>query len=112
MKFFIVVLIVFGTLALFNPDERDFAAFIGEQAQTMVTDTARASSGALFGAAAGSVVGALTQALANNAFERKSYVIFSTYSLDLNGELNGEEWTFIGIGSQFFETSRPEMLDG
>ena len=113
MKFSFFLLIALGTLALFNPDNDDFAAFVGERAQTAVSDNARASSGSLLGTDPGSLVAMLTRELARGSFERKNYFIFSTYATDLNGsEHDGGEWKFLGVGGQFFELKRPRVLGG
>ena len=113
MRFSFLLLIVLGTLALFNPDKDNFAGFIGERAQTAVSDNAREIDGSFLGTGDGSVVGMLTTALTSGAFERSNYFIFSTYATDLNGaEHDVGEWKFLGIGSQFFELERPRMLGG
>ena len=113
MRFSFLLLIVLGTLALFNPDKDDFAGFIGERAQTIVSDNVRASSGSLLGTGGGSVVAMLTRELARGSFERSNYFILSTYETDLNGaEHDGGEWKFLGVGGQFFELERPRMLGG
>ena len=113
MKFLFFLLIVLGTLALFNPDKDDFAGFIGERAQTAASDNVRASSGSYLGMDGESVVGTLTRALATGAFERSNYFVFSTYSADLNGVVRGGgQWKYLGVGGQFFELERPSMLDG
>lgn len=113
MKILFFLLIVLGTLALFNPDKEAFAAFVAERAQTAVTDGAREASGTLLGTGGDSVVGSLTSALATGAFERSNYFVFSTYSADLNGATHDSgEWKYLGVGGQFFELERPRMLDG
>ncbi len=109
MKSLVFALIAFGTLALFNPDQADFSSFIAERAQTIASDNAREASGGLLSAGS-SVVGSLTQALASNLFERKSYVVFSTYEQAFDGGQEG--WKFLGMGGQFFELNRPDTLGG
>lgn len=111
MKFTFFLLITLGTLALFNPDKDNFAGFIGERAQTAVSDNVRASSGSLLGTDDGSVVAMLTRELARGSFERSNYFILSTYATDINGaEHDGGEWKYLGVGGQFFELDRPRMF--
>ena len=113
MKSLLFVLIVLGTLALFNPSPDDFTAFVQERAQDVVTEHGRAAGGALFGSVAGALAGEVAGALAGGSMERHNYLLGSVYALDLNGmEEEGGEWRFVGIGGQFFEVERPAELEG
>jgi hypothetical protein len=102
MKVLLMFLIVLGTLTLFNPDQGDFAAYMEERAQTAVSDNARQSSGGILDRAPGRV-----QQLAASDFKRSSYLVFSTYTVDLHGTPYGVDWRYIGVGGQFFTLKRP-----
>jgi hypothetical protein len=112
MKFLLFLLVVGGTLALFNPGPDDFATFVTERTRDVVDEEARALGGNLFGSVAGALAGEVAGALAGGSVARHNYLLFSTYSLDLNGmREEGGEWRFLGIGGQFFELGRPAMLE-
>ena len=113
MKFLLFVVVVVGTLALFNPSEEEFTSFARERTRDVVSENARAASGSLLGSVAGALAGEVARAIAGGSVERHNYVVLSTFSLDLNGSRSeGGEWRFLGIGGQFFELERPAMLDG
>lgn len=111
MKVMILFIVVFGTLALFNPTETDFANFAQEKAQTIVSDRVRESAGYM-GEMGASMMGMLARQVASGSVERSNYVIASLYTIDLNGpQRGGGEWVFLGAGGQFFELERPAILD-
>jgi hypothetical protein len=112
MKAFLFFLVVLGTLALFNPGQDDFVAHVQERARDVVSENARAAAGGLLSGVAGALAGEVAGAIAGGSVERNNYFLFSSYALDLNGRQNeGGEWRFLGIGGQFFELERPEMLE-
>ncbi|MDX1438485.1 MAG: hypothetical protein R3284_01150 [Rubricoccaceae bacterium] len=111
MKTAFFLLVVFGTLALFNPDEADFALHVREKAQTAVSDQARSLDDS-FLIPSDTPTSALAQAHASGAFERNNFVVFSLFKADLDGaQLQGGEWTFLGIGKQFFQLSKPSTFN-
>jgi hypothetical protein len=112
MRFLILLVIVLGTLALFNPSQEDFTTFIQDRTRDVVTDVGRSAGGSLLGSVTGAVAGTVAGAIAGQAVERKNFLVFSLYTVDLNGARHeGGEWTFLGIGGQFFEMERPEILE-
>lgn len=113
MKIFMFLGILLGTLALFNPSQDDFTAFIRERTRDVVSEYGRAAGGGLFRSAVSSLAGEVAGAIAGGSVERRNYILASTYSLDLNGMgREGGKWRFLGIGGQFFELERPAMLEG
>jgi hypothetical protein len=113
MRFLLILGVIVGTLALFNPGEDDFRVFVRERAAEMATDRARAAGGDLFGSVVGSVGGALAEAFASRAVERDSYLVASVYTLDLDGpEHDREEWRFLGVAGQFIPLKKPASLGG
>ncbi|NNF58993.1 MAG: DUF4359 domain-containing protein [Rhodothermaceae bacterium] len=119
MRSILLIAIVGGTLALFNPGQDDFTQFIRDRTRDVVGDAGRTAAtelggdvaGALGGTAARSLASEVVGALANNAVERKNYGLFSLYTLDFNGPRHDEgEWIFLGVGGQFFEMEKPRMM--
>lgn len=107
-KFLFFLVIVGGTLAVFNPDDTDFAAHVNEKSQTVVSDQARSSSGGLYNNTSGSSTNALSHTFSNVGFERQNYFIFSMYRANIHGDnRTGGKWSFLGIGGQFFEMQKP-----
>lgn len=113
MRVLLILGVLVGTMALFNPTEDDFRSFVTERASEAVSDHARSAGGSLFAGVVGSVGGTLAGAVASRAVRRDSYVMFSIYTIDIDGpERNGEEWRFLGLAKQFIPLSRPESMGG
>lgn len=111
MKFFFFLLIVFGTLALFNPDDADFAVYVNEKAQTAVADRARTGGQGFLSSNTGSSATALSSAFSEGAFQRNNYFVFSTFTADLDGpDGNRGDWRFLGVGNQFIEMRKPASI--
>ncbi|MDX1421289.1 MAG: hypothetical protein R3181_15090 [Rubricoccaceae bacterium] len=111
MKLSLFVLIVLGTLALFNPSVDDFTVFIQERTRDVVSEKARALGGGLFGETTGMLTSRVAGAVAGGSIERESYGVLSLFAIDLNGTSEGGEWQFLGIGGQFFELERPVLVE-
>jgi hypothetical protein len=109
----VLVLILLGTLALFNPSPEDFRAFAQQRVQDTISDHARAAGGGLFGDIGAAVGGTLAGALANRTAQRDNYFVASVYTIDLDGaNRDAEEWKFLGIAGQFIPLKKPESLGG
>jgi hypothetical protein len=100
-----MVILTVVALAFYNPTMDDFKIFVATQSERILdiemgdSQLGRALSG--FAARlAGQNIDRIT--------DRRNYVVFSTYSINLGGT-NGE-WRFVGIGGQFVETRRPGAL--
>jgi hypothetical protein len=109
MRSLLVLVLIVVLLAVFNPDEQDFKAFVRDHAGEMVGS--RAGGGRL-----GDVLGSLGGGLAADAVmrvtRRDNYYIFSTYTVDLTrGAATAQEWKFLGIATQFIELKRPDALE-
>lgn len=105
----VVAILAVIALAFFNPGMDEFRTFIRTQAEGMIQqetgDTAvgRALSG-LGGSLAGQYVDRVT--------DRNNYVVFSTYTIDLDGpESEDEDRRFLGIAGRFFELDRPASVE-
>ena len=110
MRTLLVLVLILVLLAVFNPDESDFKAFVRDHAGEMVGE--RVGGGAL-----GDVLGGLGGGLAADAVmrvtRRDNYYIFSTYTVNLDGPAGeAQEWKFLGIATQFIELKRPDALKG
>lgn len=105
-----IVVVILAVIALiwFNPDMGDFRLFIETHTEELIQgetgDTALGGALSELGSRlAGSYVSRIT--------ERNNYVVFSTYTVDLDGEAGDEnEWRFVGIAGRFIETNRPPAL--
>lgn len=105
---FSLLLIALFALAFFNPTEDDFGDFVEARAGQFL-------SGELGSSRMGELLGDLgsgaARSLATSFAERRNFLIFSTYTLDLDGqEANENEWRFLGVAGRFFELHRPEGL--
>lgn len=113
MRAFLILGVLVGTMALFNPTEDDFRAFVTERASEAVSDRARSAGGRLFSDVVGSVGGTLAGAVAARTVRRDNYFVVSLYTIDIDGpQRNGEEWRFLGLAKQFIPLSQPESMGG
>ena len=104
----VVILLSLIALYLFNPDMEDFRVFAATQSELLLQ---RELGEGVLGRALSGAGSALTERYVDRVTERHDYFVFSTYTLDLNGpDEEGEEWRFLGIVGQFFETERPASL--
>ncbi len=111
MRFFLILAVVVGTLAVFNPGEDDFRVFVREKASETVTDLARDTGGGLLGGVIASASGRLAEAFASHAVQRDNYVVMSVYTIDLDGpEHDRQEWRFLGVAGQFIPLKKPASL--
>lgn len=104
----VALLIILIVLLWFNPDMNDFKTFAQIHSERILLhetgDTA-------LGRALAGAGGALTGAYVDRITERRNYLVFSTYTLDLDGaDEEGNEWRFLGIGGGFFEMQQPKAL--
>ena len=104
-----LLLFIAFLLALTNPSRDAFAEFVEENvAEQIANETAGVTGGGILGDLAGLAASRIAQSVAR----RDNYVIASVYTLDLDGRTSeAEDWTFLGIGTQFIELHRPESLD-
>jgi NhaP-type Na+/H+ or K+/H+ antiporter len=95
-------------LALTNPGFDRYERFVDD----VVTQILIAEAGGLPGGDLISALGGpLASHLARRHTRRDNYIVFSVYRLDMAAVgLRGQEWRFLGIGTQFVELERPESL--
>lgn len=123
MRFIVpVLLIVLGAvLWMTNPGEEQFTEFLTEEVTQIAgnagAEGAGAAGGALgflterLGREVGETLGAAIAREASTKFERSSYGVASTYTLDLNGRASGGTWEFVGVAGQFYPIEQPENLE-
>lgn len=96
-------------LSIFNPGMDDFRRFIADRAQELILHEAGDSAlGRALSGAGGSLAGRYVDRITH----RENFILFSTYTVDLDGpESDEEHWTFLGLVGQFMELERPPSLD-
>lgn len=95
-------------LAALNPDMNDFAQFAEEQSEQLIRQETGDSE---WGDILSGVGSRLAAGYIQRITDRKNYIFFSTYTIDLDGpESQGEEWRFLGIADHFLELERPASL--
>ena len=104
---FLVTGLLLGGLIATNPGMDAFATFVGEQSERILREeTGDTPLGrVLAGAGAG-----LASSYVDRVTTRQSYLLFSTYTLDLDGTPDDDDydWRFLGIGGQFVELDHPD----
>lgn len=109
----LVLAAIAAVLFLTNPTMDDFQQFIQREAGGEIARQAGRVPGANLGGLLGDVGGAVASRVVRELADRDSYGVASVYTLDFNGRArDGGEWTFLGIGTKFFELERPEALEG
>lgn len=109
MRAFVIILLAVGVaLAYFNPTMEAFEDFAADRVEEVVMQ--EAGDGTLGRLLAGVGAG-LAGTYLDRVTERANYVVFSTYTIDLDqNDPDNEAWRFLGIAGQFVELERPESL--
>jgi hypothetical protein len=106
-----IVVAVLGVIALaiFNPGIDQFRIFVADRAQTIILEeTGEGVLGRALSGAGANLAGQYVDRIT----ERDNYVLFSTYTIDLDGgEEDEEHWTFLGLAGQFLELERPPSVE-
>ena len=104
----ILTVVAVALLILMNPDMGDFRVFVEEQSDHIVR---RETGEGVLGELAGALAGQLSGRYVDRVTQRESYLVFSTYTVEFDGDPDdGDAWRFLGIGGQFIELERPEGL--
>lgn len=106
-----IVAAVLGVIALtiFNPGMDQFRLFIADQAETVILEE---TGDNLLGRALSGAGGSLAGQYIDRITVRDNFILFSTYTIDLDGREEGEEhWSFLGIAGQFLELERPASVE-
>ncbi len=104
----LLLMVAVLALAFTNPAMGDFETFAEAHLETvLVREMGDSVLGrALAGAGAG-IAGAHVERIT----ERTDYVLYSLYTVDLDGSADeADDWRFLGIGGQFVELQRPASL--
>ncbi len=109
MRTFLVILILAAVaLALTNPGMDRFKDFAEDRSEDiLLQETGDNALGRFLANLGGSLAGSYVDRIT----ERRNYLLFSTYTVDLDRERQGDEWRFLGIAGQFLELQRPEGLN-
>lgn len=104
----ILLAVALFVLAVLNPGPSDFEAFAQTQSAALIqNETGDTAIGRVL-AEAGS---AIASRFIRRHTDRTNYVLFSVYTLDLDGEdASGGDWRFLGIADHFVELERPEQF--
>jgi hypothetical protein len=104
----LMVVLAVVVLIAFNPEMPDFQVFVETQSERiLVQETGNTALGQLLSGAGASLLGGMI----DQVTERDNYVLFSIYTIDLDGpDEEANEWQFLGIAGQFFETKQPEAV--
>ncbi|HEX7069519.1 MAG TPA: DUF4359 domain-containing protein [Rhodothermales bacterium] len=102
----IVLVLAVIALALFNPDMEDFQLFVETSAEELIREEVGEG---LLSDALSTLGSGLIGDHVDEITTRRNYIIFSTYTIDLDQEPeSGDEWRFLGMAGQFLVLDRPE----
>ena len=105
----VVAILAVIVLAFFNPGMDEFRTFVRAQAEGMIQQEAGDSA---IGRALSGAGGSLASQYVDRITERRNYIVFSTYTVDLDGaESDDEDWKFVGIAGRFVELDRPDAME-
>jgi hypothetical protein len=110
MKAALVVLVLaLFALWFFNPDMDDFKVFVEARSGEILQ---RELGGGALGEALSGAGARLAGRYIDRITDHDDFLIFSTYTIDLDGDgtEGEEEWEFLGIGGQFVEMDRPASM--
>ncbi len=97
----LMALIAFVLLFIFNPEMGAFRQFVRQHSEELLLEEAGDSA---LGRAMAGAGGALAGSFVDRVTERENYMLFSIYTIDLDGEdQRGAERRFLGIAGMFFE---------
>ncbi|MFQ5570121.1 MAG: DUF4359 domain-containing protein [Rhodothermales bacterium] len=107
-KTLLILVILLVALAWFNPNMDAFREYSKERSEYLLLQETGDTE---IGRALSNLGGALAGAFIDRITERRNYVVFSTYTIDLDGDDETKnEWHFLGIAGQFFEMQQPEAV--
>lgn len=102
----LLVVVLLGVLVVTNPGMDAFSDFVAEQSERILQqETGDSPLGRALAGAGGGLAGSLVERVT----ERRTYLLFSTYTIDPGGTADdASEWRFLGIAGRFFELESPE----
>lgn len=103
-----VMILALIALIYFNPGMEEFSLYVEAQSERLLLEETGDNA---LGRALSGIGSSLAGAYIDRITDRRNYIVFSVYTIDLDGpEEEGDEWRFVGIGGHFIETSSPESL--
>lgn len=104
----ILATIALVALFIFNPEMETFQQFVETHSERLLE---REFGDSTLGRALSGVAGSLAGSYVDRITERDNYLVFSIYTIDLDGDRGDEEeWRFLGMAGQFLELEQPASL--
>lgn len=104
--FLVALLVIAGFLAWTNPDEEAFRDFAEEELEELAAhELGDTELGRLLAGVGAGLAGAYIEQITR----RRSYLVYSTYTVPLT-DREEDEWVFLGIAGRFLELEHPEVL--
>ena len=102
----VVLGLLLGFLVFTNPSMEDFQTFMADKAEHVLREEVGESR---FGRVLTDLGAGLTGGLIDNITERKSYGLFSLYTIGRDDPHDdGDAWRYLGIGGMFIQLEKPE----
>ena len=104
----VALVIILIALAWSNPGMPAFRAFVETHAERILLDELDEEADSALGRALAGAGGVLAGAAIDQIAERRNFVFFSTYTIDLDTHDGDDDaWKFVGLAGQFIETQNP-----
>ena len=108
----VALLIILIALAWSNPDQPAFQAFVERHSEQILLDELDEEGDSAVGRALAGAGGALAGAVIDRVTVRRNFIVFSTYTIDLDTRDGDEDaWKFVGLAGRFLETQNPTEKD-
>ena len=102
MKGILIVLAIAIALALLNPETRDFRDHVESKIGEQINAEGAGGIIGKMGAGAAAL-------LAEQISVRKNYLLFSTFTIDIDGpESKDADWHYLGVAGMFFQLRAPD----
>lgn len=106
--FLLIILVLAGAAVWTNPGPDDFSTYVESRTRDKLMEQAGDTD---LGRALSSLGSSLAGSFSQKVTERKNYLVFSVYTLDLDGPDASEgDWKFLGAAGSFYELNRPESV--
>lgn len=101
----VIAALVVIALAWLNPTMEDFQIFVEAQSEELILQETGDTE---LGRALSRLGSGLAAQYIDRVTTRRNYVVFSTYTIDMDeDENNDNEWRFLGMGGHFVVLDRP-----
>lgn len=104
----VALVIILIVLAWANPDMPAFRTFVETHSERILLEELDEEGDSAVGRALAGAGGMLAGAVIDRVTERRNFVFFSTYTIDLDpADGDDDAWKFVGLAGQFLETQNP-----